>query len=104
MSLFTQKQLKPCAAKWLGTLRSKHVPKMTYACHAGAFESNVVHYEPEGFEQLAARFCAKRVSSLLMDVGETFHGQMSSDWALKGSVHASVHSIVRCVVLSSSVY
>jgi hypothetical protein len=64
--------------------------------HAGAFESNIVHHEAEGFEQMASRFCENKVSSLLMDIGETFHGQMTNDWALKGSRSASVLSIVRC--------
>jgi hypothetical protein len=63
---------------------------------AGAFESNVVHYDVEGFEALANKFCANNVSSLLVDVGETYHGQLSQDWALRGNRTASIYSVIQC--------
>jgi hypothetical protein len=63
---------------------------------AGAFESNIVHYDVESFEAMANKLCANIVSSLLVDAGETYHGQLSQDWALRGNRTASIYSVIQC--------
>ena len=56
----------------------------------------MVDYDAAGLEAMATRFCARPVSSLLLDAGETYHGQLSQDWALRGNRTASIYSVIQC--------
>jgi hypothetical protein len=63
---------------------------------AGIFEGNVVHYEPDQLEMIATKFSTECVGTLLDGGSSSYHGAMTTDWALKGAESSTLQELIRC--------
>lgn len=63
------------------------------------FEGNVVHYEADQLEGLAAKFSSEAVGTLLDGGSAAYHGAMTTDWALKGAESSRLQELIRACFL-----